>query len=396
MTIRDPEILELLGDKPELLALSDAVAETQQQPRRRRRLRLTAPRLLSIAAAVAMVIIVFLFAPGGGGNHSIIDRALAAIGNGRVLHVVSESPTGTVFVDLKSGRRTIQTMEVEIWFDRPSKRAHMTLSLKGKVVGDLLLPDDARKPGVTLSGGIDPAFTALALGYREALANGDAKLERQGMVGGRPVYWLRFPSFQRNLPGTEVAIDKKSYKPVLFRTHLPRNHHSDERVLVAETTGFREADFSRRGPSLLEGEESLLTGSSSSDIPVRPPHVNRPWLTPGTRALGLKLISVNRVRVTTKGHTFHGVELVYGKGRQRSFPAPLVIEETARSAEPALWRSIPRGSVSIQQGDTGVPPRLHRSWTGYVAKRGIYVTISIERRGERAVVAVARALHAAP
>ena len=399
MTIRDPEILELLGDKSELLALADAVAETQSPPKAHR-FRVTTPRLLTVAAVVAGVIIVFLLAPGGGGNHSIIDHALAAIGNGRVLHVVTETPTGTVFVDLNDGRRTIQTFQYEVWFNRQSKQLHLTLSLKGQVVGDLLLPDDARKPGVTLSGGPDPAFTALATGYREALVNGDAKLERQGMLDGHPVYWLQFPSFQPNLPGTEVAIDRSSYKPVLFRTHLPGNHQLDERVLVAETTGFRAADFSRRGPSLLEGEGELQTGSSSTDLPPGSrPRVERPWLTPGTRAAGLKLTGVDPLTVTTHGHTIHGVELVYGGRAPGPNPAfaPLTIDELPRSDDSGLWESIPHGSVAIQQGETGGSAGTHRSWTGYVTKHGIYVTITSQTRGgERDVIAIARALHPAP
>jgi hypothetical protein len=37
MSIRDPEVLEALREQPELLAIADAVTETQQLPRSSRR-----------------------------------------------------------------------------------------------------------------------------------------------------------------------------------------------------------------------------------------------------------------------------------------------------------------------------------------------------------------------
>lgn len=398
MTIRDPEVLELLEDNPELLALADAFATTQRPPRSRR-LRLTAPRLLTVGAVVAAVIIAFLLSPGSSGNHSIIDRALAAIGNGRVLHLVTQSPTGTVFVDLQSGHRTVQTIESEAWYDGKSKRGHLIVRMKGQVVGDLLLPEDAARPGVTFSGGIDPAYAALATGYRKALASGQAKLERTSMLHGKPVYWLRFPSFQPNTPGTEVAIDTKTYKPVIFRNHFSRVQYADERVLVAETTGFRTSDFTRRGPSLLEGlaSGSMSSGSSSStEPPPRQPRVKAPWLTPGNRGAGLRLTAVNPVTVTSGKLVIHGVILVYGSAPPLAVEAPLEIQELPRPDDPASWRSIPSGSVSVQKSEAGNSQDTHLMWTGTLVKHGLYVTITMQAQGnERAVVALARALHPA-
>src|SRR3989440_12267333 len=114
MTLRDPEIVEVLADKPELLALADAFAETQRRPKADV-FRRTTPRVLAVACVVAAIVVGVVLSSGGGGDHGIVERALAAIGNGQVLHLVTRSPTGTVFVDLRTGRRTIQTVEYELW-----------------------------------------------------------------------------------------------------------------------------------------------------------------------------------------------------------------------------------------------------------------------------------------
>jgi hypothetical protein len=99
-------------------------------------------------------------------------------------------------------------------------RWHYIQAVGGKVA-DVLWPDDA-KNGVTVDqSAADPAFAALWTGYRDALSTGTAKLERDGLNGGHTGYWLRFPSIRSGLPGTEVAIDRQTYKPVVFRECIP-------------------------------------------------------------------------------------------------------------------------------------------------------------------------------
>jgi len=387
MSARDPEILELLADKPELLAIADAIAETQRAPKRRR-VRVTAPRALALAAVVAGLILVVLLAPGGGGNHGILDRALAAIGEGRVLHVVTRSPTGSVLVDLKSGRRVVETYESEVWADRQSNRFHVLIRVDGRIAGDAVGRIAARKT--------EPAFAALWSGYRQALANGTAKLERTGSIDGRRVYWLRFRSQQAGVLGTEVAVDRRTYKPVVFRAHVSPTHHLDSRVLVAETTLFRGSDFRRRGPSVRTSGTSSIGSSSSfpAQGPRRPPVVRAPWLTPGKIAAGLRLVFTGRTTErSTQGRTAHGFQLVYGtvSGTVHS----LDIDEYIRPLDASAWKSIPHGWIRVQQGETSDQHGTHANWTGSLVKRGVYVTIETGR-GERAVLATARALHRAP
>ena len=57
MTLRDPEVLDLLADDPRLLALADAVAATQQAPRRPL-LHRAGPRVAAVAVVAAAVVVV--------------------------------------------------------------------------------------------------------------------------------------------------------------------------------------------------------------------------------------------------------------------------------------------------------------------------------------------------
>ncbi|MGH3055158.1 MAG: hypothetical protein ACRDL7_09300, partial [Gaiellaceae bacterium] len=168
MTIRDVEVIEVLADKPELLAIADAVSATQQEPKAARsKRRRIAVRGGIVAVAAAAVIAAVLAAPQGGPN-GVLGRALAAIGDGRIMHVVTESPSGSVLVDLKTGHRTVQVLREELWADRQLDRFHLVLSLNGRVVGDVLWPQDAQQGGTPLTAD-NPAFVALWTGYRAAL-----------------------------------------------------------------------------------------------------------------------------------------------------------------------------------------------------------------------------------
>jgi hypothetical protein len=89
----DDEVLELLADEPELLAIADAFAETQAHRRRRVR-----PAGLAAAAAlVAAVAIAFAFWPGGGSSGIAGNTAYAAIGGGsRMLQITTRVHTRRV------------------------------------------------------------------------------------------------------------------------------------------------------------------------------------------------------------------------------------------------------------------------------------------------------------
>jgi hypothetical protein len=390
MTIRDAEVIEVLSDQPELLAIADAVSAIQPvtaKPSRRRRR--GAVRVAILAAVVAAAIVAILAAPQG--RSGVIGKALAAIGNGPIVHVVTEFKPGTLDVNLKTGHRTAQVWREELWADRSLDHLHLVLSGNGRLIGDVLYPQDVRSgssPPV-----LNPAFVALWTGYRAALQNGSVTLAGRGTVAGRPVYWLRFkvsgPSRQVN----EVAVDAHTYKPVVYRT-VANGRHFDQRILVAKTVPFHASDFKRRGPSLFNGSGGSSSGSSGGEVgpPGSPPTgvVHAPWLSPGPTVAGLTLRSVDPLSETTdiggKHSKFRGIELLYGPG------ASTTIDELPRPDFPEPWRGIRPGTMLVERGSESSGGGSHATWTGYVIMNGRYVTISTPA-GERALIAIARSLH---
>jgi hypothetical protein len=350
-------------------------------------------RLVAVLAVATTIALAVLLLPGRGSNHGVADRALAAIGTGEVMHMATEMPAGMVFVDLQTGHRTAALMTWDVWYDAKKARAHIVLRFQHRVA-DLLLPEDLRKPGVSV-GSIDPGFLALGTGYQRALRNGSATLERSGRAFGHDVYWLRFASVRPHAPGSEVAIDVKTYRPVLFRTWITKTRHIDERVLVAETKAFDAADFRRRGVGLFGSDTSSSSSSGSSSALAQPPPTLRaPWLTPGRTAAGLRLTSAGDATTSTNGRTIHGIELSFGGGRGPG-PGTVTIDEYRQPDDPALWKTIPRGTIRIEESEnSSASGGTYNTWSGSGVKEGIYFTIETGK-GQRAVVAIARALHRA-
>ncbi len=307
----------------------------------------------------------------------------------------SRLPTGTSYVDLATGRETVQHYRLELWVDQPFDRFHLVMSYDGQVVGDVLYPED-RGSSV---GTVDPAFAALWGGYRQALADGTATLAGDGTAYGRHVHWLRFRP-AGNGPGSEVAVDADTFKPIVYRTYsggLPIDQH----ILLAETTDLAHADFTRHGPNPLLGVGS---SSSSSGGGFAVPDNGTPsttvpdgWLTAGPTAAGGTLVAVLPLTVTPDHKApIDGIQLVYG-GLRYGGPAPdaTTIEELPRPDDPQTWAHIPDGAVEIQQGSmTSGTGTTRPQWTGYLVSDGRYVTIATEA-GKQAVVGIARSLHAA-
>jgi hypothetical protein len=388
MTMRDPEVLDVLRNEPELLALADALADTQRP--RSSRFRHHTPRLAGVAAIAAGIAAVVLLWPAGNGDNGILGRAAAALGDNAVLHLVGEGQTGETLVNLKTGERKPQTMRIELWSDRKFERAHFVMRVHG-VAADVLLPDDLQHGAH--AGDVDPAFGGFWTGYRKALDDGDATVESSGTIDGHDVYWLRFKSVRKGEPGSEVAIDRQTYKPVVLRTFTSPTKHDDVHILVAETVPFDGADFKRVGQSLFGSIGSSSSGGSSS-APTETAHpvVKAPWLTPGETVAGLKLASVGSTSTTTNGRTLEGIELRYGTGYG---PKALTIDELPKADNPRGWKYIPSGWIDIQTGQGSDGTSTFDTWTGKVAKDGVYVTIDTAA-GEGALLEAARALEPAP
>ena len=93
-------------------------------------------RLAAVAALVAVIAgAVALWPASNGTGGSVLDRALAATGEGAVLHLVSEGELPRTLVDLETGERTEVRSLNEVWFD-PEAGFRQTETFDGVVQFD--------------------------------------------------------------------------------------------------------------------------------------------------------------------------------------------------------------------------------------------------------------------
>ena len=452
MTLRDVEVIELLADEPELLAIADAVSATQRKSAAPQRRRFVVRGAVVVVAAIAAVIAV-LSAPQshsggllgrglGNAKAAILNRALAALGTGQIMHVVSEGPAGTSYVDLKTGKRTPVVLREELWTARHNRRAlHLVDRVNGRVVGDLRPGDYAGSS----TGPISAAFVALWTGYHAALRNkyASAKLGGRGTVDGHAVYWIRFPvtpiwstptpsqKCRRSsapfcvrptrLMQTKVALDAHTLRPILERTYED-GRRFDTRILLAKAIPYRPPElYKRLGPKLFNATSpghpfdghpfAGLTRQEKHKLGLaRNPHrlrkrgfVPAPWLTAGDSVPGLRFRHASRLLHQPFDQvgalpmywrlTYRAVRLVYKPASQGSaarLPTTR-IDETFRPADPRPWKGLPAGSVEVQPGESVTKSGAHRLWTGYLVKHGVYITISTPA-GEHTLLQIARTL----
>src|SRR5436190_21954613 len=111
MSVRDREVLDLLRDEPELLAIADAVADTQQRPR----LLLPFRAIVAVTPAAAALFVLDLASRwdrGGGGRGSVLDRALAALGSSGPV------PQMTMRMGVADGGHTAPSAVTECFIDK--------------------------------------------------------------------------------------------------------------------------------------------------------------------------------------------------------------------------------------------------------------------------------------
>jgi len=375
----DHEVVELLADEPELLAIADAVAATQ--PRRRLR-----PRLVGLAAAIGQQPVV----------HVRIDARL---------------PQNDV-VDLATGRTQPQRVSIEYWFDEPQGRLR-TIVRRGGVVLDEFLETRA---GIVSGGGpvqttgrtpaLDPALAGFVTGYRHALKSDETREVARGTLRGRAVVWVQFAA---ETTRQRVAVDAESFTPLRFayldRQGRPTTPAWDVRVI--ETVARVEANFAvptPRAPRPFRGDVRDSRPVSSGQVPdlVRWPAL---WL--GQSWRGLRLTSLEQQTLTrgyapgsgkpsTRGV---GLNMRYGADSDAGFVAVSqapVPEPAYAFAEAALTfnqNPIPReGSMEVVELRAAPGARIRAM--GQLRQRGVYLTIWASSR--ELLLAAARALTRIP
>lgn len=436
--LRDRELVEMLADDPELLAIADALVETRRpRPGARPPLLRKRRRLASIATAAAVAaaaVAILLVSPWSGGGGGLVQRALAAIGQGPVLHVVTEQPSPYGWykpVSLPSGTPIQVTQRQEIWFDQ-SRDLKKTITTLNGVVYDQLLetpqggstpdgpvftcawiaahPVEATKAGVSCNANMQngtvprqvpeqPPTLDLALAgfidhYQSALASGQATKTGVGEIDGRQVIWLRIHTAAQTVgyPADEdVAIDASTYAPVLVRS------------VGAQTVQFKVSEIDAQGydPSLFTrpAREYLpsigeTAGTSQIDIAQAPDLLGGKALWLGQTWRGYQLVKVEQQHLTTGYGPLSGKEPTQSLGVIFTYAPPggstdspdaLQVKE-ATQCEMA-W-AMPCGPLRPTEGTLILGQPLSSSIT---LRDGLYLAIS-QGSSDSDPVAVANAL----
>jgi hypothetical protein len=349
----------------------------------RRRLRRRAVAVALAAAAIAGVVAVL---PSRDSGSSLVDQALAAVGDGGVLHIVGEVATGREILDLNSGRATPVIQQEEIWFDGDRGLRRDVMRIGGVIVDDTLqTPEGGWTPGGVVydctwiaahpveatrkrvscnaSGDngttphvvprpkptLDPGLAGFADSYRSALASGAAHEDGTGTVGGRAVDWLVFATDK----GPErVALDGETHKPVL----IDGPHGIRMSITAIETTDTANGQFTRPTadeipvePNFSRNEDLQPVGLDARSIAAA--YNGAVWA--GAQIAGIPLVTatLQRLSASYPGDTptavGTGLQLQYGtldaNGR-RDYTKPFVtISEAPNPTLAASYKWFARG-----------------------------------------------------
>lgn len=183
-----------------------------------------------VAAGAGAALALALIAPWKSEN-GVVDQALAAVGSGRVVHVlVRVNPKGTA-IDLASGRRARLYADIEQWYEPGVGLRQRVLRSNGSLEPGSLpfMPRVSAQYAQALRG-----FTT---GYRKALQEGDAYVTGDATLFARRVYWIRFRTGSARA-GVEVAVDASTYRPLYVReTRDGRvTRGSGSRILAIDTS----------------------------------------------------------------------------------------------------------------------------------------------------------------
>lgn len=433
----DREVLDELANDPDLLAIADALVAT------RARRRLPVRRLAAVLAAVLVAGAVALLVPWPGRGSGFTARALAALGDGEVIHVVSVTtlPDQST-IDLATGAETPIDQQSEIWFDADRGLERVVTGRDGAVIDTYLQtpqgewtqagrvytcawiaahPVQATAARVSCSAdgvngtkpkqipeprpALDPALAGFVSGYRDALASGAAVHDGDGTVDGKSVEWLRFTSTE----GTErVAVDTQTLKPLLVDTTVD-GQVQEVRIASIETEDAAGVDFSR--PAQIPPGQVPTASSTQSEQMESTADANTALagrlLTLGSAIDGLPLAKTTVQQIVTSygagAPDTHStsVEQVYGSTGDPDYLTPHVRVDEATTPEALYGFGSPSAPVPAAgtiaattftvygtQGGSTTP--VGTDWRGRLAVDGVYV--EIEATSESLLLGAARAL----
>lgn len=191
------DVLEALLSEPGLIAVADAIRATRPAPGYRSRVAASAALVAAVIAAAALALVM----PWQARGTDVIQRAAAAAGQTRLLTLtVSTKHPLKVGVDAESGRVIRSAVEIAATYDQRTMKARAVA----------VTPDEQATTTPEVEA-MRAAVGEFAADYRSALEAREAKV-----VGRtKTTIWVRLAL--PNGATYEVALDSKTYEPVLLR-----------------------------------------------------------------------------------------------------------------------------------------------------------------------------------
>jgi hypothetical protein len=366
-----------------------------------RRFRATWPglsrRFVAAAIAATAVAIAIAFLPGRLADESklgVVERALAAVSAGPVLHAIVENEDSRAFlVNLASGEETVEPERHEYWYDEERGELRARLTIGSEVVNEVHVPRVSGPP---------PSHRALAFAtrYREALEGGKARVVRWETVAGRraPVLSIAVPAWRDprsdqvvQPPYTEeVVVDGDTFEPLRFR-HLYGPEVAAGpvfwwRVVSVESIERDDDDF-KAGPPSFPWTRFAPSNDKEVTLDEASTALGRLALWPGP---AIDSVPLQRIGVVT-------TTITWRDGRETTSPSLLIRYEAPGDEERWIWmevgtspektprfgpvdgEAVPAGKVRLME----VKAHDDRSvdmWFGNVQRDGLYINMQSPQR----------------
>ena len=386
--------------------LEDLARESEDDARLRRTFRF-GRRFVAAAIAATAVAIAIAFVPGRLADESklgVVERALAAVSSGPVLHAIVENAASRAFlVDLASGEESVEPERHEYWYDEERGELRARLTIGSEVLNEVHVPRMSGPP---------PSHRALAFatGYREALESGKARVVRWETVAGRraPVLSIAVPAWRDPRsnhvvqPGytEEVVVDGETFEPLRFR-HLYGPEVTSGpvfwwRVVSIESIG-RDDDHFKAGPPPFPWRGFAPSNDKEVTVDEAATTLGQTALWPGAEidGVGLERIGVVTTTITWRDRRetetpslLIRYEAPGEKGRWLWMQVGTSAETTPRFG-PVDGEAVPVGKVRLME----VKAHDDRSidmWFGNVQRDGLYINMQSPQR--ELIIEAARAL----
>jgi hypothetical protein len=342
------------------------------------------------AALMALAAVLALAAPWGDRGPDTVQRALAALGSGAVVHAVVEYTGNDAVVELESGREHVRVHRIEWWYDVRRQLFRSRLSTDGiRTSEQVVTPEGGYSDvGRFETGGVvaqlDPSLAAFVTGYRRALEEGDASVAGNTTVDGRAATLLAFRG--RSGEVTTVVVDTRSYRPLEFWSRYPGGRRSPTYTIAmlewvdGDADVFRPPPRSRTRPATGWASEAVgIELAEAERLLGRPPL----WVGP-ERLERVERIDVGSELTDGRRATGRIVRLRY-RGRVTVALASDLAGAYALGIEDGVEPEAPAGSIAITRGWG-----RHDVWEGEMEREGVYVRVTARTRNE--LLATARSL----